>query len=103
MHRRRRRHLSIEILTNLNFAEVWEFRVGDESFGFSADINDDEIFADFHDFSFDDPVGLERAETGFSEQFFHDTHIIYFLLCVPVVARTGPGFGWVNISFWRVS
>ena len=64
--------VDLELHADLDFGHVREFGLGDESFGFAADVHDDElVIADFGDRGGDHGVLLERAEIGFGEQFFH--------------------------------
>ena len=69
--------VDLELHTDLDFGHVGKFSLRDEALGLAVDVDDDElVVADLGDGRGDNAVGLERAEIGFGEQFFHDAHCV---------------------------
>jgi len=90
--------VDLELHADLDFGHVGEFGLGDEALGLAVDVDDDElVVADLGDGRRDDGVGLERAEIGLGEQFFHDAHCVFD--CGSWASRrTFPGF-WLLVGF----
>jgi len=90
--------VDLELHADLDFGHVGKFGLGDEALGLAVDVDDDElVVADLGDGRRDDGVGLERAEIGLGEQFFHDAHCVFD--CGSWASRrTFPGF-WLLVGF----